>query len=86
MLAVRLEADIAKHDHLVVTVDFVERPPQEFDGIVAVAALPIFVRARDSLGRMLEAFTVGIVADPKQQRTYGSLGFFAGGALHGSAV
>src|SRR5690606_15600418 len=38
MLAVRLEADVAQHDHLVVAVDLVERAAQELDRVVFVAA------------------------------------------------
>ena len=43
VLAVRLERDVAQHDHLVVAVDLVERAPQELDGILVVAAEPVFV-------------------------------------------
>src|SRR5262245_53722541 len=79
MLAVRLEADVAQHDHLVVALDLAERAPQELDGIIVVAAEPVFVGAHDAARGTEEPLALGVVADPLEQRAYGRFGFAARG-------
>src|SRR6185436_7299248 len=79
MLAVRLEADVAQHDHLVVALDLAERAPQELERVFVVPAEPIFVGADDSARCSDEAFAIGVVADPLQQRADGRFCLFARG-------
>ena len=79
MLAMRLEADVAQHDHLVVAVDLAKRAPQELERVVVVAAEPVLVRADDASRRADEPLALGIVADPLEQRAHGCFGFFARG-------
>src|SRR5262245_11449280 len=79
MLAVRLEADVAQHDHLVVALDLAERAPQELERIVVVAAEPVFVRADDAARGTEEPLAIRIVADPLQQRADSRFGFGARG-------
>src|SRR5690606_13549118 len=79
MLAVRLEADVAQHDHLVVAVDLVERAAQELDRVVFVAAEPVLVGADDARRRAPQSFAARVVADPAQKRPDRLFGFLSGG-------
>ncbi len=79
MLAMRLEADVAQHDHLVVAVDLAERAPQELERVVVVAAEPVFERADDAAWCSEEPFAIRIVANPLEQRAYGRFGVGARG-------
>ena len=82
VLTVRLETDVAKDNHFVVAVDFVEGAAEKLDGIVVVSAAPFFERANDASWRSLESLTVRVIADPAQQDAYRFLGFFSGWTAH----
>src|SRR6188508_166986 len=75
MLAVRLEAYVAQHDHLVVAFDLAEGAPQELERVVFVAAEPILVSTNDASWSAQETFAVRVVADPFEQRPDGSFCF-----------
>jgi len=83
VLAVRFEAYVAQHDHLVVAVDLVERAAQKLDGILTIAAEPVLERARNARRGSFESLAVGVVANPQEQRADCGFGLFACGSAHG---
>jgi hypothetical protein len=68
MLAVRLQADIAQHDHLVVAVGLLEGLAQDLDRVVLVAGEEFFVGPDDPVGGLDEALTIGVVSGPLDER------------------
>ena len=77
VFAVRLETDITQHDHLVVTVDFLESALQVLDRILLVAAEPVLVGRHDALRRVQQAFPARVIARPEQQGPDGFFGLLA---------
>jgi hypothetical protein len=71
MLAVRLEWDVLEQHNLVVAADFMENT-REVIGRIFEVALAIFLpRARNALGRIEQAFALGIVACPAEDGAHG---------------
>ena len=79
VLAVALELDVAQHDQLVVTADFLEGARKVFVGIQAVATEPVRVRLGDTLGGVDQAFAGGVLTGPGEQGADGRFGLFARG-------
>ena len=80
MLAMRLKADIAQHDHLVIAFDLFEGTLKENDRIVGIAGKPILIGPRHPRRRIAQAFAVRIIARPAQQRSHGRFCLFSGGS------
>src|SRR5258708_39772116 len=77
VLAMRLEADVAQHDHVVITFDFLEGAGQIFFGILRVTREPVLISADDTARRIEQAFPQRIVACPTEQRANGVFGLGA---------
>src|SRR6202007_2932242 len=75
MLAMRLEPNVTQQDHFVIAADLLECTLQIIAWIFVIAGEPFFVRFRHSLGRSSQPLTVGIIADPSDQRANRVLGF-----------
>src|SRR5262249_60763011 len=84
MLAMRLEADVAQHDQLVIAVHLRERAGQEGDGIDVVAGEEFLIGAHHPVGRADETLTLRVVAGPAQQRADSLLGLLAAGFAAGA--
>ena len=84
MLAVRLELDVAQHDHLVVTGRFFEGAQQVLARVDGVAREPVGIGVDDTFRRVEQAFASGIFTGPAQQRAYRGLSLGAADlvALH----
>ncbi len=74
VLAVRLEGDVAQHDHLVVAADFLEGAPEVRGRIDLVSGKPVAVGVDDPVRGIAQAFAVGILARPAQERAHRLLG------------
>src|SRR5207248_2740512 len=74
VLAVRLGRDVAQHDHLVVAADFLEGAPEVRGRIDPVARKPVEVGVDDPVRGIAQAFAVGILARPAQERAHRLLG------------
>ncbi len=79
MFAMRLEGDVAQHDHLIVPGDFVERATQILRGIDRIAGEPVAISVHDPLRRVAQPLTLRVVSGPLQQRADRLFGFFPGG-------
>ncbi len=77
VLAVRIEGDVAHHDHVVEGADLAEGTVEHLVGVFLVAAEELFVGSDHSLGRILEALAVRVFADPRQKRADRGLGLLA---------
>jgi hypothetical protein len=77
VLTMRLEADVAQHDDLVVAVDLLERALEEGLGVLSVAAEPFLISAGDPRWRGGEALAIRVVAGPTDQCAHGGLGLRA---------
>ena len=64
VLAMRLEFDVAQHDHFIVAFNFFESPREKCDRVVFVAAEPVLVSAHNPLGRVNEPFATRVFASP----------------------
>src|SRR5690606_39232171 len=64
VLAHAVEADVAQHDHFVVV--FIEADLQVALGVVVQAAEQLGVHAGHAVGRALQAFAFGVLADRQQ--------------------
>src|SRR5689334_309228 len=73
VLAMTLEANVAQHHHLVITVNLLERFLQDLGGILAIAAKVFLERANDARRRIDQAFALGIVARPANDGAYRGL-------------
>ena len=82
VLAVGFEADVPQDDHLVVTVDLAERPPEKFHRVVAVTREPVVVRLDDALGGRAQPLPFGVVAYPLEQLSNCPFCFFSGWSAH----
>src|SRR5690606_26769395 len=89
VLAVRLELDVAQHDHLVVAGDLLEGAGEVLVRIQGVAAEPVAVGTGDPRRGVQQALARGVLAGPAQQGADGILGLLtgdvggAGGVAHG---
>jgi len=68
VLAVRFEADVLQHDDLVIPVHLLEGALQQRHRILVVAAEELGVRAHHPVRRAEQAFPLGVVAGPADQR------------------
>jgi hypothetical protein len=68
MLAVRLEGDVLEKHDLVVATDLLEGAAEMHGGVLGVAARIFAPRLGDAPRRVEQAFPVGIVAGPPDQR------------------
>ena len=68
VLAVRLERDVLQQHDLVIAADFLEGAAKMLRGIFLIAARIFPPRARDAPRRIEQAFAVGVVAGPADQR------------------
>jgi len=85
VFAVRFEFDVAQHDQLVVTLDFLEGARQVFARVDAVAAEPVAVGFGDPARGIEQAFARRVFAGPAQQGADGILGLVLGDGLgHGN--
>jgi hypothetical protein len=71
VLAVRLEADVAQQNHLVVTLDFLEGALEQVEGVDGVAGEELLVGLYDALRRAGQAFARRVVAGPADQCLHG---------------
>ena len=70
VLAVRFEADVAQDDHLVVGGGLLERRRKQRDRIFVVSGEELLIGPHHAPGRACEAFAVGVVARPFDQRPH----------------
>jgi hypothetical protein len=75
MLAVRLEADVAEHDHLVVARDLLKAAAQQQVGVFGIAGESLLIGAHDARGRIAQASATRIIASPSDQGAHCVLGF-----------
>ena len=73
VLAMRLERDVAQHDHLVVAADFLERAAQILGRIDLVAREPVAVGVDDALGRVEQALALGSSPAQRSSSAHGLL-------------
>jgi hypothetical protein len=83
VLAVALDADVAQHDEVIVAAGFLELPRERLGRIEPVARIVFLERIRDAARRIHEAFAVGIVPGPGDQRAHGLFRIGARGPLGG---
>ena len=86
VFAVALHVDAAQHDHVVIALHVLEGARQLLGRVAVVAGEPLAIGLDDALGRVQQAFAVGIVAGPGQQRPDGGHGLVFGGALGGFKI
>src|SRR5690606_15085354 len=73
----RVHVDVTQHYDVVVAADVLERLGKRLDRAFAIAAEEFAVRIDDTTRGFLEAFAVGIVTGPRDERTNRLLGLFA---------
>src|SRR6476660_7183818 len=78
MLAVRLEADVARHHDLVIAAGFLESALEIIARMILVAGKPFLIGAHHPRRRRTQPFAVGVVAGPLNERAHGRLRFFTG--------
>jgi hypothetical protein len=94
VFAMRFEVDAAQDDHLVVSLDLLERALQEGHRVALITAEPVLVGLHDATRRIDESLTLRILPRPSQQRRDGvfrlsaarSCGAFAWGFLAGQGT
>ena len=74
VLTVRLEADVAQHDHLVVAADLLEGAPQVGGRVDLVAGKPVAVGIHDPMRGVAQALAARVLTRPAQQRAHRALG------------
>src|SRR5262249_38781150 len=69
--------DVPHQHEIIVLTGLGEGALERFGGAFAVAAVELFIGADHALGRIEQAFAVGVVADIGDQRAYRGLGLLA---------
>lgn len=82
MLAVRLEVNVSQDDHLVIAVHFLKSAAEEVDRVLTVAAEPVFECPCHAARSRRETLTIGVVADPFDQRANCRFSLFSGWSIH----
>jgi len=70
VLTMRLEGDVAQHDHLVVSGDLLEGAAQVGRGVDLIAGEPVAIRIDHPLRRVAQPFARRVIARPAQQGAY----------------
>jgi hypothetical protein len=86
VFAVALHVDAAQHHHVVIALHVLEGARKLLGRIAVIAGEPLAIGVDHALGRVEQAFTVGVVAGPGQQGPDGGHGLVSGGALGGFKI
>src|SRR5580698_796212 len=70
VLAERFEGDVAQYDHLVVTLDLLERTAQVVPGVALISREPVPVGVHHPFRRFAQTLAAGILSRPAKQRAY----------------
>jgi len=77
VLAVRIEADVAHQNEIIVTAGLGEGAVQHLYGALPVSLIDLLVGAYHALGRFQQTLATRVIAGVSNQRAYGSFGLLA---------
>ena len=80
VLAVALEADVLQDYHLVVPLHFFKRALEKVDRVLPVACEKFLIRASDTIRRVDQSLSLGVIPRPLDQRADGVFRFSEAGA------
>src|SRR5262245_42592691 len=77
VLAVRVEADVAHQNEIVIPARLAERPIEDLDGAFLVSLKDFIVGTDHALWRLHQAFATGIIAGVGNERTHSGFSLLA---------
>src|SRR5262249_43090705 len=77
MFAVRLEPDVAQHDHFVIAAGFLEGTLEIIAWMILIAGKPFLISTHHARRGRSQPLAIGVVAGPANERTYGRLRLLA---------